>query len=454
MVPQVVRKAYKLNICPLTKTKTKKLTDLEDRYRTVLNIIKTGVEFWDAIPSSDNLPFKKFNLQKLLYKGISKDSDLQSQQIIDAMSEAWANRKDPCARFKHPTIPYNCPRSGKLGQTAKGNPVIAIAIDDSGSKRMAIPIAMDGAWNRFRKEIDKGWTFTYFELHHRKSKGDDQWCVIVTLRKEFLVKDLERSKTVLGIDIGCGTLAAGSVLNKKGMVLRQRYFGRDLAHRQRNIGLRRSKLQSYADKGSRKARKKLKELKGYEKNLVKTRCYQVAHEVVDWALRYDSMIAIEDLKGLHRHRKRTKAKDGKRIGQPRFIERKINRKVHRMPNDIFSSALTSVSYQNCIGAGKVDPSYSSQTCSRCFAVNSEYRKGCIFHCGKCGLLVNADRNASVDIGRALLAERSKVDMTVAQISGRDDRVNGHAWDHDGGRDTGRGPARTPESKPVNLFTGG
>jgi len=245
-----------------------------------------------------------------------------------------------------------------------------------------------------------------------------------------------------------------SVLNKKGKVLRQRYFGRDLAHRQRNIGLRRSKLFRYTDKGSRKARKKLKKLKGYEKNLVKTRCYQVAHEVVDWALKYDSIIAIEDLNGLRRHRKRTKVKDGKRIGQPRFIEKRINRKVHRMPNDIFSTALTSVSYQNCTGAGKVDPSYWSQTCSRCFAVNSEYRKGCIFHCGKCGLLVNADRNASVDIGRTLLSERSKVEVTMAQISGRDGRVNGHAWDHDGGRGTGRGPARTPESKPVNLFTGG
>jgi transposase len=439
MVLQVIKKAYKLNICSLTKTKTRKLKDLEDRYRAVLNIIKTGVEFWDAIPGSDDLPFKRFNLQKLLYKGVSTDSNLQSQQIIDAISDAWANRKDPCARFKHPTIPYN--------------PVFAIAIDDSGSKRMAIPIAMDGAWVRFRKELDKGWTFTYFELHHRRSKGEDRWCIIVTLRKEFQVKDLDRSKTVLGIDIGCGTLAAGSVLNKKGKVLRQRYFGRDLAHRQRNIGLRRSKLFSYADKGSRKARKKLKSLKGYETNLVKTRCYQVAHEVVDWALKFDSMIAIEDLKGLHKRRRRTKAKDGKRTGKPRFVEKLINRKVHHMPNDIFSTALTSVSYQNCIGTGKVNPAYTSQTCSRCHAVDREYRKGCIFHCGKCGLLMNADRNASVDIGRALLSERSLVD-TVGQFSGRDDRVNGHDWGHDGGKDTGRGPTQPSEPKLGNLFPSG
>jgi hypothetical protein len=454
MVLQVVKKAYKLNICSLTKTKTRKLIDLEDRYRTVLNVIKTGVEFWDAIPGSDDLPFKKFNLQKLLYKGVATDSNLQSQQIIDAMSDAWANRKDPCGRFKHPTIPYNCPRSGKLSQTAKGNPVMAIAIDDSGSKRMAIPIAMDGAWDRFRKEIENGWAFTYFELHHRRSKGEDRWCVIVTLRKEFFVKDLEQSTTVLGIDIGCGTLAAGSVMNKKGKVLRQRYFGRDLAHRQRNIGLRRSKLRSYADKGSRKARKKLKNLKGYETNLVKTRCYQVAHEVVDWALKFDSMIAIEDLKGLHKRRRRTKAKDGKRTGKPRFVEKLINRKVHHMPNDIFSTALTSVSYQNCIGTGKVNPAFTSQTCSRCHAVNSEYRKGCIFLCGKCGLLMNADRNASVDIGRALLSERSKVGTIVGQISGRDGRVNGHAWGHDEGRDTGRGPAQTSKPKLGNLFPSG
>ena len=454
MALQVVKKAYKLNICTLTKSKTEKLIDLEDRYRTLLNILKTGVEFWDAIPGSDDLPFNKFNLQKLLYNGVSTDSNLQSQQIIDAISDAWANRKNPCARFKHPTIPYNCPRSGKLGKTIKGNPIIAIAIDDSGSRRLAIPIAMDGAWVRFRKELDKGWTFTYFELHHRRSKGEDRWCVIVTLRKEFQVKDLEQSKTVLGIDIGCGTLAAGSVLNKKGKVLRQRYFGRDLAHRQRNIGLRRSKLQSYRDKGSRKARKKLEKLKGYETNLVKTRCYQVAHEVVDWALKFDSMIAIEDLKGLHNRRRKTKAKDGKRTGKPRIIEKIINRKVHNMPYDIFATAVTSVSNQNCVGSGKVNPAYTSQTCSRCLAVDSEYRMGCIFHCGKCGLLMNADRNASVDIGRALLSERPKVEATMGQISGRDGRVNGHAWGHDGERERGRGPAQSSESKLGNLFPSG
>jgi len=454
MVLQVVKKSYKLNICPLTNAKIKRLEDLENRYRTVLNVIKTGLEYWDALPGSDDLPFKKFNLQKLLYNGISKDSDLQSQQIIDAMSDAWSNRKAPCARFKHPAIPYNCPRSGKLGRTAKGNPVMAIATDDSGSKRMAIPIAMDGAWDRFRKEIDNGWTFTYFELHYRRSKGIDRWCVIVTLRKEFFVKDLELSRTVLGIDTGSGTLAAGSVIDKDGRVVRQRYFGRDIAHRQRDIGLRRSKLQGFADKGSRKARKKLNALKGYEENLVKTRCYQVAHELVDWALEHGSMIAIEDLKGLHKPRKKTKNKDGKRKGIPRFIEKKINRKVHRMPTDIFPTALTSVAHQNCTGVGKVDPSYSSQTCSRCHTVNRNYRKGRIFVCGNCGLVMNADRNASVVIAGRLLSERPKVPLTEGQISGRGDRVNGHDWDHEGVRDTGRGPAQTPESNPVNLFTGG
>jgi len=454
MVLQVVKKSYKLNICPLTNTKTKRLEDLENRYRMVLNVIKTGLEYWDALPGADNMPFKKFNLQKLLYKGISKNSDLQSQQIIDAMSDAWSNRKDPCARFKHPALPYNCPRSGKLGQTANGNPVMAIATDDSGSRRMAIPIAMDGAWDRFRKEIDNGWTFTHFKLHHRRSKGLDRWCVIVTLRKEFFVKDLDVSKTVLGIDTGSGTLAAGSVIDKDGRVLRQRYFGRDIAHRQRDIGLRRSRLQSYADKGSRKARKKLNALKGYEENLVKTRCYQVAHELVDWALEHGSMIAIEDLKGLHKSRKKTKNKDGKRKGTPRFIEKRINRKVHRMPTDIFPTALISVAHQNCTGVGKVDPSYSSQTCSRCHAVNRKYRKGRIFVCGNCGLVMNADRNASVVIAGRLLSERPKVPMTEGQISGRGDRVNGHDWDHEGRRDTGRGPAQTPESNPVNSFTGG
>jgi hypothetical protein len=235
MVLQVVKKSYKLNISPLTNTKTKKLEDLENRYRTILNIIKTGVKYWDTMPGSDGLPFTKFNLHKLLYKGIAKDSDLQSQLIIDAIADAWGNRKDPCARLNHPTIPYNRPRSGNLGKTKKGNPVLTIAIKDSGEIRMALPIAMDGAWERLRSELYDSWDFTCFELQHLRTKQEDRWCIIINLRKEFEVSDLANSKTVLGIDTGSGTPAAITIVDKNGRTVHQQYFGRDIAHRQRQV---------------------------------------------------------------------------------------------------------------------------------------------------------------------------------------------------------------------------
>jgi hypothetical protein len=455
MVLQVVNKSYKLNISHLTKTKTEKLVDLEIRYWTILNIIKTGVEYWDTVPGSDGLPFTKFNLHKLLYKGVSKDSDLQSQLIIDAIADAWENRKDPSARLNHPTIPFNRPRSGNLGKTKKGNPVVTIAIDDSGRARMALPIAKDGAWERLRSELNDSWDFTCFELQHLRTKQEDRWCIIINLRKEFEVSDLANSKTVLGIDTGSGTPAAITIVDKKGRTVHQQYFGRDIAHRQRQVWWKRGKLQSYASKGSRKAKNKLKKLKGYETNMVKSGCYQVAHRIVDLAAEHSSVLALEDLKGLNRPRKRKRQrKDGKGMEPlPRKVEKKINKKVHHIPYDILHTAIRSVGYQRQVGDVKVNPMYTSQTCFHCLVIDGSYRKGRIFVCGKCGLTVNADRNASGVIALTPLQERPQA-RHLGPVSRRDGRVNGHVWDHDGGKETDRGSAQTPEPKPVNSFTVG
>jgi hypothetical protein len=452
---QTVNNAYKLNVCPLTRIKNEKLIDIENRYKTVLNTIKCGVEFWDALPNSDALPFTKFNLQKLLYKGIAKDSDLQSQLIIDAIADAWGNRKAPCARLNHPTIPYNRPRSGNLGKTKKGNPVVTIAIKDSGGGRMALPIAKDGAWERLQSELKDGWDFTCFELHHLRNKQEDRWCIIINLRKDFVVSDLAQAKTVLGIDTGSGTPAAITIVDKKGRTVHQEYFGRDIAHRQRAVWWRRAKLQSHASKGSRKAKGKLNDLKGYERNMVMTGCYQVAHRIVDLAVEYSSLLALEDLKGLNRPRKRKRQrKDGKGMEPlPPKVEKRINRKVHHIPYDILHTAIRSVGYQRRVGDVKVNPMYSSQTCSHCFVIDGSYRKGRIFVCGKCGLVVNADRNASVVIAIAPLLERPQT-RHLGPVSRRDGRVNGHVWDHDGVKEAGREPVRSPETKPVNSFTGG
>ncbi|MBE3116769.1 IS200/IS605 family element transposase accessory protein TnpB [Candidatus Bathyarchaeota archaeon] len=46
----------------------------------------------------------------------------------------------------------------------------------------------------------------------------------------------------------------------------------------------------------------------------------------------------------------------------------------------------------------VNPKYTSQRCSKCGFVHKQNRKGLGFRCGNCGFSLNADLNASRNIG--------------------------------------------------------
>jgi IS605 OrfB family transposase len=437
---EIVKRSLKLNILSLTKSKLKFLKNLENEYKMVLNLFKSGVEYFDELPNPEELLFTKYNLHNLLYDGIRKDFAVQSQLVIDAITNAWSNRKEPCARIKHPAIPFNIPRSGNFGMTERRNPIAIIAINGS---RLGIPIAQDGAWKRFMREIGDGWMYTHFKLCYYRKKN--KWCIIVTIKKDFEVES-EKARTVLGIDVGCGALAAVSIIDDNGNPVRQLYFGQDVASEQRDISLRRSMLKSHADKGNYKAMLKLRKLRGYETNFVKTRCYQVAHEIVRLAKHYNSVISIERLRSLSN---RTKQK--KKLGK------KSRKKVNRMPYAIFKEALISVAHQSGIEVVAVKPHYTSQTCSPCGARKKSYRKGSIFKCGKCGYIANADRNASVNIARKLLLERHEclaVSMSDScQISRRDGPVNGHGWNDEGRLGSCSQHAQSSEFKPRPLGRG-
>ena len=59
--------------------------------------------------------------------------------------------------------------------------------------------------------------------------------------------------------------------------------------------------------------------------------------------------------------------------------------------------LQSKSEQSGIKIVKVSPSYTSQMCSKCGAIDKENRKGQLYQCSTCGLYIDADYNASINI---------------------------------------------------------
>ena len=114
---------------------------------------------------------------------------------------------------------------------------------------------------------------------------------------------------------------------------------------------RRSKLRSYADKGSSKARRALRRIKHDERNFVNTRIWQVAHEIVEIAMKYDAMIAIEKLKNL-----RKRNGEGKK-------PKKANKKIYRIPFNKFKQAIQSVAWQHGIDVVEVPAAKTSQRLS-------------------------------------------------------------------------------------------
>jgi len=53
--------------------------------------------------------------------------------------------------------------------------------------------------------------------------------------------------------------------------------------------------------------------------------------------------------------------------------------------------------ENGILMKKVNPAYTSQECSNCGVIDKESRNGEIYHCKNCGIEIDADYNASINI---------------------------------------------------------
>lgn len=95
-------------------------------------------------------------------------------------------------------------------------------------------------------------------------------------------------------------------------------------------------------------------------------------------------LVLEDLKNL---KHRTK------------LSTKFMNKMQRWTYPQVLSKLGSLAEMNGIHLTKVNPAYTSQTCSNCGCVDSESRQDESFKCLHCGFEIDADLNASINIAR-------------------------------------------------------
>ena len=97
-------------------------------------------------------------------------------------------------------------------------------------------------------------------------------------------------------------------------------------------------------------------------------------------------IVVEDLKNVKKNSK------GK-------ISKKFNNKLQRWSYPKVLEKLSHLTEEAGIYFTKINPAYTSQKCSNCGTVKKDNRKGKDYSCSVCGLEIDADYNASINISR-------------------------------------------------------
>ncbi|MFB0545229.1 MAG: RNA-guided endonuclease TnpB family protein, partial [Asgard group archaeon] len=391
-----LKKSMLLNCLPLTAKKEQFLDSFFVEYLRVLN------ETFKHLPEARS----STELHHLTYSNIRSTSFLPSDIVQEARKDGWARRKTVKNGFKGCSIRLN-KRWFRFFETFRGTPCFKITY--SPRKSFVIPVKLDNGYERFKEFLEDSWKIKCISLLNGGK-------IAVCIEKDFPEPPDTKRRNIIGIDIGSSTLATVTVFDSKtSKVVKQLYFGRDVAQRQRRYEERRGKLRSYADKGSRKAKKYLGRLKTKQRNFVKTRSGQIAKEIVNLALENNASISIEKLSIR---------------GKKRKFNRKANRKINRIPYAQFREFLKSNCIKHGIPLREIDSYHTSKWCPHCGAVNKGRSSPnyALYICKKCGLVVNSDRKASLAIAiKSLLEQTSNQGFkrpSFVQISKRRVPVNG------------------------------
>lgn len=176
----------------------------------------------------------------------------------------------------------------------------------------------------------------------------------------------------LGIDMGLVNVAVDSD--------GKTHDGAEMLNMRKRRRRQRKRLQA---KGTKSAKRVLRNLSRKEQRFATNENHRISKEIVELAERTGRGVVVEDLHGIRsRVRLRRKQRDDLHSWSfhqlQGFIEYKCE--IHGVP------------------FLKIDPRYTSQTCSACGHVAKSNRKSQDrFECGCCGFAANADHNAAINI---------------------------------------------------------
>jgi len=141
----------------------------------------------------------------------------------------------------------------------------------------------------------------------------------------------------------------------------------------------------------------VKKIKNRESRIVRDLNHKISRKVVDYALKNNAGIVLEDLSGIRNTKKQAKS---------------FRYSLHSWSFYQLQFFLEYKAKLLGVPVVKIDPAYTSQQCSRCGLLGNRNKKH--FECPACGHVENADVNASFVIG---LRHRGILQMPEERDSG-------------------------------------
>lgn len=167
--------------------------------------------------------------------------------------------------------------------------------------------------------------------------------------------------------------------------------------------------------------KKLPHNKNY-RNRIRWQLDNVTKQITDFAEKEKLMIVMENLKNIKKGINRKKLKVNKYNNKEQMMRTKSLSLLGRLNRANFRKSQFLIDYKgrwNNIPIEYVNPKNTSRTCSRCGHINGSLKEKRILECKNCGLKIDRDLNASLNIGMALCGSESglpKIEDIRSRIS--------------------------------------
>jgi len=325
-------------------------------------------------------------LHKKLYKQIRESFDVGSQtvqEIRDVVVEVFNSYAQLIKKGKSASLPkveeftvrLNYPRVVSIFEHGKEfDFFFKVKLKN---KRVAIPIECGEMQKDLLEDALNGkYKIGAFQLVRK----DEWFYFVIPIKKEVEIK--RSYDGVVGVDLGLRNNAVITLLHKNGKITYVEFLKyRKLMHKIRMLWHRIDELKSMLPEGQRTS-KRIQRLWRKIKRINNWIAHNVSKKIVEIAKENNSMIAMENLRGLHPVKGRN--------------SRKLNRKINNWVRGKIVKYTAYKARWEGIRVKLVSPKNTSKICHLCGSQG--LRAGANFLCEHCKHSYNADFNASVNIG--------------------------------------------------------